>query len=830
MKKILVLLIAFAMCGLAFGSAPAGTAPIDKATLDKEAIGRSFIHTTDSYAPVDSISNGLVRLVIDDHGDFVITTADGRPLLYRGPINTGGNGIWSTDIRVKIDQTVWDLAPTNGCNGTTGNVAQYLGHTTTATDLTCTYRIPEVTGAPGFTVLVIHTPVMLSASTGMIHTRTVVMNNTNSWHMIGVLYEYDTMINLDDYAYLYFGPNYQTVETCYDAPFAHNYWQAIPYSNDLTGCGLITGLDAVTPDRIAFGYWQAFWNTCWDRICSGLPYGDSGVLLQWNTTAVAPNGTRDVATYYGECGGQVQPGDLEVRVAEPSLYCDNSTIVPNPFQMVVTVHNNNTYGCENVQVHMSDGSGDGGTSTILSTNPVVIPSLPAGATANVSFMAGLTNTSAGGCVNFTVTASSVNCQPGTEMTFCVHVPPCEPVCRFYSCNKDMGDLYRCNYPTLWNNPGHMQTNVAWLGRTITAEPMPNILNNDPGDDGVIFLNVPWTPCDVESVLVTVTAGTEYNRYVRCGGHLFLSAWKDGNLDGDFCDFFECPGAPGNGGEAANGASECIILNAPIPGPGTYLFTFRDPGLRSLGHPTYEGRLRFRLMSGPHDCYAFGQTIPDSCLQTNLPTPNCNGTFALDSIGEVEDYVVRDLQLDVQLASFSASSNSDRVILDWTTASETSNHHFEILRDGARLAEVPTLGNDAAGHRYRYEDDAVNPNTTYTYELMAVDEAANARSLGTRTVTASPPQAGVITEYALHQNYPNPFNPITNIAFDLPEAGVVTLKVFNMVGQEVATLVHGQMPQGTTQVTFDASALPSALYFYRLEVNGFVLAKKMLLTK
>jgi hypothetical protein len=517
---------------------------------------------------------------------------------------------------------------------------------------------------------------------------------------------------------------------------------------------------------------------------------------------------------------------LIVRIVDPGLTCDNHTIVPNPFEIEVVVQNTSTsQTCGSVQVSITNGTGPGGTATIVSDNPVIIPSLGPGVTVHVTFMAELISEWGGGCVNFTVTAASENCGTNVGTPYCVNVPPCEPDCHFYSCSKDMGDLDRCNYPTMWNNPGHELTNVAWLGTNITRDSIPNILNNDGGDDGVIFRNPPWMPCEMETVLVTVHIGPEYRRYARCGGLLYLSAWKDGNMDGDFCDAFECPGQNVL-------ATEWIIKDFQIPlaTTHTYMFTFLDPGQLSQGH--YDGRLRFRLMSGPHGPYGFGLTYPDSCQSAThvIPPPNCAGTFGLDSIGEVEDYIVHDLQLDVQLVSFSATSSNGRVLLNWVTASETNNSRFEVFRDGTRLAALPTLGNNAAGHTYRYVDDAVNPNTIYTYELLAVDDAANARSLGTRTVTANPPQTGTVTEYALRQNYPNPFNPVTRIAFDLPEAGLVTLKVFNLAGQEVATLVHSLMPQGTNQVTFDASNLPSALYIYRIEVNGFVAAKKMLLTK
>ncbi|MBI5058553.1 T9SS type A sorting domain-containing protein, partial [candidate division KSB1 bacterium] len=91
-------------------------------------------------------------------------------------------------------------------------------------------------------------------------------------------------------------------------------------------------------------------------------------------------------------------------------------------------------------------------------------------------------------------------------------------------------------------------------------------------------------------------------------------------------------------------------------------------------------------------------------------------------------------------------------------------------------------------------------------------------------------AAVITEYALAQNFPNPFNPSTSIVFDMVDAGFVSLKVYNTLGQEVAAVVNGSMDAGRHVVTFDAANLPSGMYLYRLETNGFSAQHKMLLMK
>jgi hypothetical protein len=86
------------------------------------------------------------------------------------------------------------------------------------------------------------------------------------------------------------------------------------------------------------------------------------------------------------------------------------------------------------------------------------------------------------------------------------------------------------------------------------------------------------------------------------------------------------------------------------------------------------------------------------------------------------------------------------------------------------------------------------------------------------------------EYTLSQNYPNPFNPTTKINFALPKSGLVTLKVYDVLGKEVATLVNSNMSVGSYSFEFNASNLTSGIYFYRLESNGFSEVKKMMLIK
>ncbi|MFA7421354.1 MAG: T9SS type A sorting domain-containing protein, partial [Melioribacteraceae bacterium] len=89
---------------------------------------------------------------------------------------------------------------------------------------------------------------------------------------------------------------------------------------------------------------------------------------------------------------------------------------------------------------------------------------------------------------------------------------------------------------------------------------------------------------------------------------------------------------------------------------------------------------------------------------------------------------------------------------------------------------------------------------------------------------------VPTKYELSQNYPNPFNPSTTIKFALPKEGLVKLSVFNILGQEVGTLINGFKAAGSYSVEWSASNLSSGMYFYRLEANNNIITKKMTLVK
>ncbi|MBI4811255.1 MAG: T9SS type A sorting domain-containing protein, partial [Ignavibacteriales bacterium] len=103
----------------------------------------------------------------------------------------------------------------------------------------------------------------------------------------------------------------------------------------------------------------------------------------------------------------------------------------------------------------------------------------------------------------------------------------------------------------------------------------------------------------------------------------------------------------------------------------------------------------------------------------------------------------------------------------------------------------------------------------------------------RTLRLTAESYGIPNEFALQQNYPNPFNPITRIEYELPKTTFVSIKVFNLVGSEIATLVEGEKEAGYHSVDFNTSTsggLPSGIYIYKMRADKFTSVKKMILMR
>ncbi|MBL0061983.1 MAG: T9SS type A sorting domain-containing protein [bacterium] len=222
-------------------------------------------------------------------------------------------------------------------------------------------------------------------------------------------------------------------------------------------------------------------------------------------------------------------------------------------------------------------------------------------------------------------------------------------------------------------------------------------------------------------------------------------------------------------------------------------------------------------------WVYNSGTSEWCLQLVIESDGCI-CFRLDDI------------LPAEHGGIDAVARDNSVVLNWSTLSENSIASFSVFRKIAGHDAYDMVGNieaanSATGSTYSFVDNGVVNGTSYEYTLETVNLDGSREAWGV-VVNATPSaNLAVITEYALHQNYPNPFNPSTSLVFDVVAENVVNLKVYNAMGQEVATLVNGTMNAGRHTVSFDATNLTSGLYFYTVKIgNEFTATKKMLLVK
>jgi hypothetical protein len=191
-------------------------------------------------------------------------------------------------------------------------------------------------------------------------------------------------------------------------------------------------------------------------------------------------------------------------------------------------------------------------------------------------------------------------------------------------------------------------------------------------------------------------------------------------------------------------------------------------------------------------------------------------------------------LPVEMTSFTASVNSGIASLKWTTATELNNKGFEIERsldkvNFSKVAFVEGKGTTSKTNSYTYSDK-IPAGKAYFYRLCQIDlDGTSKYSNVVEAKNVTP------TQFAMSQNYPNPFNPSTNVKFDLPVNSKVTVQVFNLLGQVVATMANGQFDAGSHELSFNASKLSSGIYIYNIKAAGldgsnFSLTRKMSLLK
>jgi hypothetical protein len=199
-----------------------------------------------------------------------------------------------------------------------------------------------------------------------------------------------------------------------------------------------------------------------------------------------------------------------------------------------------------------------------------------------------------------------------------------------------------------------------------------------------------------------------------------------------------------------------------------------------------------------------------------------------------------IQVPVKLSNFSAAvensiaASGKAVKLEWKTASEINNTGFNIHRSRSSAGKYEKMNRQLIAARrdgeYVFVDDGVEAGGRYYYKLEDIDLDGNSTFHGPVNIEVAAPQ-----EYTLEQNYPNPFNPTTQLRYELPSKGHVTLSIYNSLGQEVRRLVDSEQQAGYHLVTWNGrdqqgKPVPSGVYHYRLQVGDFVSTKKMTVAK
>jgi hypothetical protein len=192
---------------------------------------------------------------------------------------------------------------------------------------------------------------------------------------------------------------------------------------------------------------------------------------------------------------------------------------------------------------------------------------------------------------------------------------------------------------------------------------------------------------------------------------------------------------------------------------------------------------------------------------------------------------------VELLSFSSSVAENVVTLYWLTATELNNRGFEIERS----SDKTNLPDGKAGWRtigFREGKGTTSEPQQYSYsdKLSGIESSKLYYRLKQIDFNGSFEYSEIVeaeiapSVFSLSQNYPNPFNPGTTISYQLPVNGFVTLKVYDVLGNEAATLINEEKQAGEYKIEFKAANLSSGVYFYQLQAGSFVLTKKMLLVK
>lgn len=216
----------------------------------------------------------------------------------------------------------------------------------------------------------------------------------------------------------------------------------------------------------------------------------------------------------------------------------------------------------------------------------------------------------------------------------------------------------------------------------------------------------------------------------------------------------------------------------------------------------------------------------------------DGTTATENLADIKKMTLNNTPLGdplpVELSSFTAVVNGNSIILIWRTETEVSNYGFEVERASSsttpvqekwkKIGFVEGHGNCNSPKDYAFTDTPLE-GTSFQYRLKQIDTDGKYHYSEIVSVDIAAP-----SHFELKQNFPNPFNPSTHITYNLPADGFVTVKVYDIVGSEIVTLVSEEKKAGSYLVTFEGKNLSSGVYICTMSGNEFIKSIKMLMIK
>ncbi len=474
------------------------------------------------------------------------------------------------------------------------------------------------------------------------------------------------------------------------------------------------------------------------------------------------------------------------------------------FDLVLSLKNRGLNSAENLTVAASSNT----PSISFTTSTVLLDSFPAQTETEVRFE-----------------ASAAGSSPtGVPVQFYINFSDPDGFAKTDTLNMYIGTPAVVFADSASNGTGNWTTGQGW-GVTTNAHSAPNAFTDSPTGNYHSDANNPLT-------LINQVSLTGYD-YAQ------LKFWTKWSTEPTW-DFATVEVSTNNGGSWTTVRTTTSTRGSGRSGgqqPSTsWGYDSYTPGLTWLEQEadltTYVNRqikIRFRVAS---DSFSErdGFYVDDIRLHA-YTTNNDSGTaqVSLNASGFSDT-----LSLGDSSAFTLSVSNIGSALLDWA---------FENPNNTQWASVEPVSGNTSPGSTSDvtifFRTEGLTADSTYTSSfLLITNDPQNDTIFFPVTLKVdNPTTVGQHTEevphsFALHQNYPNPFNPETIVAFDLPRSSFVTLRVYNIIGQEVATLVNRQLPAGVHSVTLNSSKLdlPSGVYLYRINASEFVQTRKMVILR